>query len=97
MNNFKCTNCSYKTFYSQYKCVIKSEKIENKDKKGNIIKCPQCNIPLIYINKKGSFTTNIGKFQMMSREEKANILKKRSRKDFEKNVEETRRHMFKNN
>lgn len=89
-NNFKC-NCGKEYFI--YKYTQKESGFF--DKFGKEL-CCECGDKLISIPKATSpFLLNIGKFNMMSREEKSKSLKKRSSEHFKKEIFEAKHEQLK--
>ena len=91
--NFQCRNKDCKKIFKQYVWTSQLEQ-------GETPSCPQCgskDIEIYFDPNVNSNVPAIGKFTMMSREEKTQSLKKRSHDHYKKNIEEKKRHMWKTN
>lgn len=93
-NNFKC-ECGKEIFVPKYTTLIKEGKSVYKVDNRELL-C-ECGKSMSYIEKEGPIGIPMfGKFASASREDKAKMLKERSKKDFKKNIESQRQEMSTN-
>lgn len=88
MNNFECNNCGYQFFISHFIISIKNDIAIYKYKTGKPVSCPDCNsLNIKTIEKPGNFETlQVGKYTMLSVDDRKKLLKKRSHEHFEKEI-----------
>ena len=95
--NFKCPKTGKEFFHTFHKIKIIEGEAVYTDKQGVVLVNPENNVALEYIEVEGKITTphfGVGK-GADGKKKMQKMLKKRSRKDYKKNVEEKARQMYK--
>lgn len=95
-NNFKCSKCGKEYFVIKHSTSIIDGNIVNKGSNGEILICENEDClknPLSSISKFDGGVPFFGKVASMSKEDKQNLLKKRSKEHFNKEIKEKQHEM----